>query len=128
MRLLLDTHTFLWFVLKDSRLSRLADGLIVDPLNDIHISPASYWEIAIKVGKKKLDLLASYDDFMKQGIVGNDFTILPIETKHTSSLTTMATHHKDPFDRLIIAQALVERIPVISEDTAFDHYGVARLW
>jgi PIN domain nuclease of toxin-antitoxin system len=128
MRLLLDTHTFLWFVLKDPQLSRVADNLIADPTNDVIVSPATYWEIAIKVAKKKLDLFAPYDDFMKQGIDGNDFEILPIETKHTSLLTAMPVHHKDPFDRLIISQALTERIPVVSVDSAFDPYGVVRLW
>ena len=128
MRLLLDSHTFLWFVLKDPQLSRTADTLISDPANEILVSPATYWEIAIKVGKKKLDLLASYDDFMKQGIDGNDFEILSIEARHTSLLTTMLMHHKDPFDRMIIAQALVEKIPVVSIDSAFDAYGITRLW
>ncbi len=71
MRLLLDTHTFLWFVLNDLQLSRVADALITDPSNDVLVSPATYWEIAIKVGKKKLDLLASYDDFMAGGIQGS---------------------------------------------------------
>jgi len=128
MRLLLDTHTFLWFVLNDPQLSRAADALITDPTNELLISPATCWEMAIKVGKKKLDLLAPYDDFMKRGIEGNDFKILPIETTHTSLLTTMPMHHNDPFDRLIISQALAERIPVVSVDSAFDVHGVTRIW
>jgi len=128
MRLLLDTHTFLWFVLNDPQLSRVADALITDPTNELLISPATYWEMASKVGKKKLDLLAPYDDFMKRGIEGNDFKILPIETTHTSLLTTMPMHHNDPFDRLIISQALAERIPVVSVDSAFDAHGVTRIW
>jgi PIN domain nuclease of toxin-antitoxin system len=128
MLLLLDSHTFLWFVLKDPQLSRAAETLITDPDNDILVSPATYWEMAIKVGKKKLDLMATYDNFMKQGIEGNDFEILPIETKHTSLLTTMPLHHKDPFDRLLIAQAIVEQIPVVSVDATFDAYGATRLW
>jgi PIN domain nuclease of toxin-antitoxin system len=128
MRFLLDTHTFIWFVLNDTQLSRPADRLITDPTNEVLVSPATYWEIAIKVGKKKLDLLAPYDDFMNQGIQGNDFGILPITTTHTSRLTTMPMHHKDPFDRLLIAQALVEQMPIVSIDAAFDAYGVVRLW
>ncbi len=128
MRILLDSHTFLWFVLRKPQLSRTADALISDPSNEILVSPATYWEIAIKVGKNKLDLMTSYDDFMRQGIEGNDFTILPIETRHTSLLTTMIPHHSDPFDRLIIAQAIVEHVPVLSRDAAFDPYGVTRLW
>lgn len=128
MRLLLDTHTLLWFVLNDPQLSRRADALITDPANVVFVSPATYWEIAIKVRKNKLDLFAPYDDFMTRGIQGNDFEILPIETKHTSLLTTMPFHHKDPFDRLLIAQSLVEQMPIVSIDSAFDPYGVTRLW
>ena len=128
MRLLLDTHTFLWFVLNASQLSRVADALITDPSNDVLISPATYWEIAIKVGKQKLDLFAPYDDFMMRGIQGNDFEILPIEPRHTSLLTRLPMHHKDPFDRLLVAQALVEQIPIVSTDSALDDYGVTRLW
>ncbi|CDH43575.1 MAG: type II toxin-antitoxin system VapC family toxin [Candidatus Competibacteraceae bacterium] len=128
MRLLLDTHTFLWFVLNDSKLSRVADALITDPSNDVLISPATYWEIAIKVGKQTLDLFAPYDDFMMRGIQGNNFEILPIEPRHTSLLTRLPMHHKDPFDRLLIAQASYEGIPIVSVDSALDDYGVTRLW
>lgn len=128
MRLLLDTHTLLWFVLNDQQLSRAADAVITDPSNDVFVSPATYWEIAIKVRKQKLDLFAPYDDFIRRGITENDFEILPIETRHTSQLTTMPLHHNDPFDRLLIAQALVEQMPIVSVDVAFDAYGVTRLW
>jgi PIN domain nuclease of toxin-antitoxin system len=128
MRLLLDTHAFLWFVLNDPQLSANAQTLINDPTNDVLISPASYWEIAIKVGLGKLKLHASYDDFMKRGIDGNDFEILPIEPWHTSLLTTLPLHHREPFDRLLIAQARVEAVPVVGNDAAFDAYGVRRLW
>lgn len=128
MRVLLDTHAFLWFVLNDPQLRASAKALIEVPTNDILISPASYWEIAIKVGRKKLDLFASYDDFMRRGIVGNDFEILPIEPRHASLLTTLTLHHKDPFDRLLVAQALVEGIPLVSCDPALDVYGIQRLW
>jgi PIN domain nuclease of toxin-antitoxin system len=128
MRLLLDTHAFIWFVLDDPLLSRPAHALITDPANDILVSPASFWEIAIKVGLGKLDLHATYDDFMYRGIVGNDFEILPIEPRHTSQLTTMPLHHRDPFDRLLIAQALVEGVGIVGADAAFDAYGVTRVW
>ena len=107
-RHLLDTHSFLWFVPDDPKLSAPAKGVIIDPANDIPISPATYWEMAIKVGKRKLDLQVPYDEFMDRGIIGNDFEILPIEVRHASALTSLPFHHKDPFDRLLIAQALVE--------------------
>jgi PIN domain nuclease of toxin-antitoxin system len=128
VRLLLDTHTFLWFVLNDSQLSRPAENAIADPANDILISPATYWEMALKVGKQKLDLHGTYDDFMNRGIGGNDFEILPIEPRHTSVLTTLPFHHKDPFDRLLICQAMIEQVPIVSIDAAFDAYGVTRIW
>lgn len=72
------------------------------------------------MGRQKLELLAPYDVFMKMGVEGNNFEILQIELKHTSLLTTMPRHHKDPFDRMIIAQAIVEQIPVVSIDAQFD--------
>jgi PIN domain nuclease of toxin-antitoxin system len=128
MRVLLDTHAFLWFVLNDAQLSASARTLIEDPTTDVLVSPASYWEIAIKVRLGKLDLRSSYDDFVQRGILGNDFAVLAIEPKHTSVLTTLPMHHKDPFDRLLIAQAQVEKLALISADSAMDAYGVQRLW
>lgn len=128
MKVLLDTHTFLWFVLNSSQLSQNARQVLEDSNTDVFISPASYWEMAIKVRKGKLELLCSYDEFMKNGIVGNDFEILPVSVSHTSQLTTLPEHHRDPFDRLIIAQAIVESLPLVGNDAAFDDYGVNRIW
>jgi PIN domain nuclease of toxin-antitoxin system len=128
MRLLLDTHAFLWFVLADSQLSPLASELIADPQNDIQLSPASYWEIAIKIRIGKYSLPLPYDQFIESQILLNSFSILHIEPRHTSLLTTLPLHHKDPFDRLLVAQSLVEKIPVLSGDEAMDAYGVVRLW
>ncbi|MBL8821082.1 MAG: type II toxin-antitoxin system VapC family toxin [Planctomycetia bacterium] len=128
MKVLLDTHTFLWFVLNSSQLSQNARQVLEDSNTDVFISPASYWEMAIKVRKGNLELLCSYDEFMKKGIVGNDFEILPVSVSHTSQLTTQPEHHRDPFDRLIIAQAIVESLPLVGNDAAFDDYGVNRIW
>ena len=128
MKLLLDTHTLLWFALGDSQLSAQARGLIDDPAHDMWVSPASYWEIAIKIRLGKYTLPNRYEDFMQKAIVGNGFEVLPIEFKHTAVLTTLPLHHRDPFDRLIIAQAMVEDISVISSDDDFDAYPVRRLW
>lgn len=128
MRLLLDTHTFLWFLLNDPQLSTRARDLIVDPDNDIEVSPATYWEIAIKISIRKYELPEPYEVFIEREIVTNDFRILPIEPKHTAVLTTLPFHHRDPFDRLLIAQAMVEDIPILSVDEAFDAYSVTRLW
>jgi PIN domain nuclease of toxin-antitoxin system len=128
MRLLLDTHAFLWFILDDPQLSARAKSLIEDPANEIEISPASYWEIAIKIGLGKYALPEPYAPFMDRQITTNDFHILHILPKHTAVLTTLPPHHKDPFDRLLVAQATVEAISIVSADDALDAYGVTRLW
>jgi PIN domain nuclease of toxin-antitoxin system len=128
MRLLLDTHTFLWFVLNDPQLSATAPATHQGSSKRCPHQPATYWEIAIKVNLKKLDLHAPYDDFMQRGIVGNDFEILPIEARHTSLLTTLPLQHRDPFDRLMVAQAIVEGIPLVSADAILDQYSITRLW
>ncbi|ETX02905.1 type II toxin-antitoxin system VapC family toxin [Candidatus Entotheonella palauensis] len=128
MRLLLDTHTFLWFLLDDPSLSTTAKALIIDPDNDIEMSPATYWEIAIKISLGKYELPEPYEAFMEREIATNDFRILPIEPRHTAVLTTLPHHHREPFDRLLIAQAMVENIPILSIDTAFDAYPITRRW
>jgi PIN domain nuclease of toxin-antitoxin system len=128
VRLLLDTHAFLWFILDDPQLSTQAKELIIEPDNEIVISPASYWEIAIKISLNKYSLPEPYGVFMEREIVTNEFRILPIEPKHTAALTTLPFHHRDPFDRLLIAQAMVEGIPLVSNDLTLDAYPISRLW
>ena len=128
MRLLLDTHAFLWFLLDDPRLSHDSRVLIEDATNEVAISPASYWEIAIKIRLGKYSLPEPYQVFMEREIADNDFTVIPIEPKHTAVLTTRPLHHRDPFDRLVIAQAIVEALPLVSIDPQFDAYGIRRIW
>ena len=128
MRLLLDTQAFLWFVLNDPRLSAYARALLVDPNNELLLSPASYWEIAIKVSIGKLTLHRSHEDFMDAVTVQHAFKILPILPTHTAKVIGLPFHHKDPFDRLLVAQALVESISIVSNDPALDAYGITRLW
>jgi len=128
MRLLLDTHTFLWFVLGDGRLSAKAKAAIEDQSNEKLLSPASYWEIAIKISLGKYILSKPSEEFIEKGIGENGFTVLSIEPKHTAVLTTLPFYHRDPFDRLIVAQAMVEEAVIISRDTAFGAYPITRLW
>ena len=128
MRFLLDTHAFLWFVLNDSRLSQEALKLISDPKNDLLISPASYWEIAIKVSLGKYEIPGSFQSWMEDQISINNFEILPISITHTAKVATLTFHHRDPFDRLLVAQALSEQIPIISVDRKLDLYSVERRW
>jgi PIN domain nuclease of toxin-antitoxin system len=128
MRMLLDTHALLWFLLDDPRLSSTAKAAIADPANDIEVSPASYWEIAIKIRIGKYKLPQPYEAFFEAQLLDNDFRVLHIEPKHTGRLVDMPFHHRDPFDRLLLAQALVENIELISGDATFDPYGVRRMW
>jgi PIN domain nuclease of toxin-antitoxin system len=128
--LLLDTHTLLWYALGDPQLSATAQTLILDPTNEILISPASYWEIAIKVSIGKLTLHQPYQDFMDVCLKRYGFVVLPIEPSHTACVAALPypPGHKDPFDRLLVAQATVEAIPIVSADVALGAYGVRRLW
>jgi PIN domain nuclease of toxin-antitoxin system len=128
MRLLIDTHTFLWFVTNDPLLSAAALALLVDPGNEILLSPASFWEVAIKVSIGKYPMTVPFDRFFTEGIEGNDMVILPLEIRHASVLSSLPMHHKDPFDRMIVAQAIVENLPIVSIDEALDAYGITRLW
>ena len=128
MNLLLDTHTLLWFALNDPQLSVRAIDLIKDPANTKLVSPASYWEIAIKISVKKYALTEPYDEFMRSAIDLNGFRYLHIEPRHTAALITLPYHHRDPFDRLLIAQAMVDGLTIVGSDAAFDAYSVRRLW
>ncbi len=128
MRLLLDTHALLWFLLDDPRLSGLARQVIADGANKVEISPASYWEIAIKISLGKYELPEPFGSFMERELGSNAIGILPILPRHTAALTDLPFFHRDPFDRLIIAQAIVEGIPVVSRDDQFDAYPVRRIW
>lgn len=124
----MDTHAFLWFILDDPKLSERAKALIADGYNVVQISPASYWEIAIKISLGKYALPESFRVFIERELAENDLRILPIEPRHTAALIDLPFHHRDPFDRLLLAQAMAEQIPLVSADPALDAYPVTRLW
>jgi PIN domain nuclease of toxin-antitoxin system len=126
--LLLDAHTMLWFFWDDPLLSPTAKPLIEDPDNRKIVSIASCWEIAIKAGLGKLKLGSSAQAFLSKEITRNNFELLPINLDHATMVERLTPHHKDPFDRLLVAQAMIERIPIVSADTIFDQYGITRLW
>ena len=128
MNLLLDTHAFLWFVEENARLSSIARSAIENPRNQKWVSIASCWEISIKVGIGKLQLSDPVDVFLGRELVVNGFSLLPIELKHVTEVSRLALHHRDPFDRLLIAQSQVEGISLVSGDLAFDAYGLVRVW
>ena len=124
---LLDTHAFLWWVWDDPKLSSCARQAI-SRAADCYLSLASCWEMALKISLGKLKLPASYRHYIPEQMAANGFRQLPIEFRHTSQLASLPFHHRDPFDRLLIAQAIEEKLPIISLDDAFDLYGVCRIW
>lgn len=128
MKGLLDTHSFLWFIEGAGQLSADARRWIEDGRNEAWISAAGLWEIAIKVGIGKLTLTEPFADLIPRELAINSIAILPLETRHLERLIELPFHHRDPFDRLLAAQALVEGIRIISGDTILDRYGVRRLW
>ena len=128
MNLLLDTHTFLWFIAGDSALSKTARAAIEDEDNYRYLSVASLWEIAIKVSIEKLELSEPFDTLIPEQLTENGIELLDISVEHATLVASMPFHHRDPFDRLIAAQAKAEQMTLISADEVFDAYEVARLW
>ena len=128
MRVLLDTHTLFWFIDGDEKLSNTAAAVIGEPTNSIFFSPASYWEMAIKISLGKWQLNQPYADFIDIALVDYSIEILNISPGHTAELLNLPFHHRDPFDRLFIAQAMAEGIEIISADPQFDKYTVKRTW
>ncbi|MDP2412815.1 type II toxin-antitoxin system VapC family toxin [Daejeonella sp.] len=127
MDYLLDTHTFLWFINGSEELSDKAKSAIENIKNTKFISIASFWEIAIKssLGKLKLDIPFQELKFLA---INNGFEILPLTFEHTNRLVNLDFHHKDPFDRLIIAQAITDKLTIIGKDRNFAPYSVKIIW
>jgi len=128
MRVLLDSHTLIWAADEVARIPGAALTAVRDARNDRLVSAATIWEIAIKVGKKRLPLSLPYRPWMDQVMADLCLTLLPITLDHAERQSILPNHHADPFDRLLIAQALVEGVPVVSGDVTFDAYGVTRIW
>ncbi len=128
MRLLLDTHIFLWFVYGDAQLSARARALIEDPFNTCFLSIASIWETAIKVSTGKLELPQSPEVFVRAQQQALGFKLMPIELAHAARVAMLPFHHRDPFDRLLVAQSLTENMPLLSADAVRDAYSIVRSW
>ncbi|MEH2316088.1 type II toxin-antitoxin system VapC family toxin [Nostoc sp.] len=126
MRQLLDTHIFIWFVMGDSRISVSLKSQIEN--NENLLSIASVWEMAIKHSIRKLNFGLAFDEFIEQQIIRNGIELLPITIHHITIVATLPLHHRDPFDRILIAQSVVENIPILSADKTFDAYPIERLW
>ncbi len=128
MNLLLDTHTFLWFIAGDTSLSGTARSAIEDENNNRYLSAASLWEIAIKVSIGKIELSEPFETLIPEQLSENGIELLDISVEHTALITSMPFHHRDPFDRLIAAQAKVEQMTMVSVDDIFHLYEVDRIW
>ena len=128
MRAILDTNCFLWGITDSEKLSSAARSFMADLDNSLCLSAASLWEIAVKVSIGKLELLRPFDQLIPEQLAVNAIDLLPIEPPHLSRLITLPFHHRDPFDRLIIAQAQTEDIALVSSDAVFQKYDVKLIW
>lgn len=128
MKLLVDAHTLIWAVDDPSKLGPQAVTVLQDPANDLLLSAVTIWEIAIKVGLKKLSLSMPYKQWVTKAMADLGMTVLPITVEYADVQTGLPNHHRDPFDRMLVAQSQVENIHLVSADPVFDQYGINRLW
>jgi PIN domain nuclease of toxin-antitoxin system len=128
MRILLDTHVFLWWITDDRRLSQQSIELISDGNNELLFSAASGWEIAIKAGLGRLDIPDPLDRFVSEHLFRNSIGALPIHLSHALHVVTLPQFHRDPFDRILIAQAQVEGLLILSSDKQIAAYDIEVLW
>lgn len=128
MKLLLDTHAFLWWIGDDRRLSQPARGAIADPGNEVSFSAASAWELAIKAGLGRIEMDDPLGPFLEEQTKRNGFRVLPVLLGHAVAVAELPPHHRDPFDRLLVAQALAEGMTLVSGDRALRKYEAPVLW
>jgi len=128
MKLLLDTHTFIWWDSQSSQIPPATLALLKNPQNDLMVSLGSIWEIQIKTHLGKLALRAPLLDILQQQQAENGLVLLPITLAHIVELDCLPWHHKDPFDRLLIAQSRIESATLVSKDTAFHQYDCQLVW
>ena len=123
MQFLIDTHVLIWFLEGNNLLSKSRRQVVANPQNNVFVSIASLWEMAIKISLGKLTLARPFADVIKQ-ISLEDITILPIKPEHALQVSGLSFHHRDPFDRIIIAQAQVENLPIMTDDGEFGNYAI----
>ena len=127
MKVLLDTHTFLWAIADDGRLSRRAQQIYTGP-NDLWLSVASVWEILIKVRAGKLPLPEPAGTYIVKELAKNKIEVLPIKLDHVLRIESLPLHHRDLFDRILIAQSLEENLPLVTADPVFERYPAKLIW
>jgi PIN domain nuclease of toxin-antitoxin system len=128
VKLLLDTHAFLWWVEGTPALGRRARAAVANPDNEVFISIASCWELAIKLSLGKLRLTQRLDRFIPEQLTLNGFSLFAVELRHVVGVADLPFHHRDPFDRLLVAQALQDQLAIVSADRVFRRYGVTVIW
>lgn len=128
MRVLLDTHAFLWWISDDRRLSDRAKEIIGDGSNELYFSAASGWEISIKAGLGRLEIPEDLEPFIADQLSRNAIQALPIYLRHTLHTRTLPDHHRDPFDRILASQAVLEELPLLSADPLVSSYPVEVVW
>ncbi len=128
MKYLLDTHSLLWIITDDPRLSKNAQDIYLDSENGIFLSMASIWELAIKSSLEKISLEKPLDEFVSEHVHGNNIEILDIKLPHVLRIEKLPFNHRDPFDRLIIAQSIEDNLPILGGDKVFDLYKIKRIW
>lgn len=128
MKHLLDAHSLIWALDDPSKLGKQAIGVLEDPGHELLVSVGTIWELSIKAGLGKLRLSLPYRQWMERATADLGLTVLPITLEYADRQMALPFHHRDPFDRLLVAQCLVESISLVSADTVFDQYGVTRIW
>jgi PIN domain nuclease of toxin-antitoxin system len=128
MKVLVDTHTFIWDIIADHRSSTKAKQVLRSDEHELFFSLVSLWEIAIKIKTGKLNTIGSSVAYIRDEMDAYGMQLLPIRYEHILQLESLPHHHSDPFDRLLIAQALTESLPILSGDSAFANYGIKLVW
>lgn len=128
MKLLIDSHALIWAADDPARIGQQAECALRDPANELWLSAATIWEVAIKVGLTKLVLTLPFREWMNRAIADLGLQIVPLTVEHAAVQSALPWHHRDPFDRALVAQAIVEHLTVVSCDTSFDAYNTARIW
>ena len=128
MKALLDTHVFLWWVMDNERLIPFIRDFISNEKNELFLSSASCWEIAIKTNLRRLKLSDKPDKFIPDQMNANNISGLPIQLVHALHVYNLPDHHRDPFDRMLVAQAIIEKIPIITNDLIIAKYDIKTLW
>ncbi len=128
MKYLIDTHTFLWIIEDSQNLTDKVKKIYLDNSNEIYLSVASLWEMAIKISLKKLTVSNHLSTFIDKHAIENNIRLLDVQPHHVIPIEELPNHHKDPFDRLLVCQCIQEKMVLLSKDKALDKYAIKRIW